>query len=218
VIVGAGDLREPDALEPLLVAACERFGRVDLAVLSAGIWPPEHRLLHEMDPARILEVIDVDLVGTILSARSFVRMLAHVGPRADGRGASVCLIGSTAGRFGEAGHVEYAVSKAGLVGLVRSLKNEIVHVDPRARVNMVEPGWVVTPMAEPELARAGVVERVLATMPLRQLAKPDDIASAVLFFSSPTLARHVSGEILTVAGGMEGRRLWTDDDIDPKTV
>ena len=64
----------------------------------------------------------------------------------------------------------------------------------------------------------GTLPRVLATMPLRQLARPDDIATAALFLASPTLARHVSGEILTVAGGMDGRRLWTDAAIDPDEV
>ena len=130
----------------------------------------------------------------------------------------MCLIGSPAGRFGEAKHLEYAVSKAGLYGLMRSLKNELVAIDPWARVNLVEPGWTVTPMAEAALAAEGAIAKVCATMPLRQLARPSDVAQAVVFLSAPGLARHLSGEVLTVAGGMEGRNLWRPEQIDPAVV
>ncbi|MFO7564112.1 MAG: SDR family oxidoreductase [Enhygromyxa sp.] len=217
-ILGRSDLREPSALDPLFELARERFGRVDVVIANAGIWPPEDKPLHELEPARIREVLDVNLLGTIFTCRSFAAQLAARGPRADGRGASICLIGSTAGRFGEARHLEYAVSKAGLYGLMRSLKNELVELDPWARINLVEPGWTVTPMAEAALERPGTIEKVCATMPLRQLARPEDVARAVLFLSSPALARHLSGEVLTVAGGMEGRRLWTDEQIDAEVV
>lgn len=217
-ILGGADLREPTALDPLFERARERFGRVDVVIANAGIWPAEDQPLHELAPDRIREVLDVNLLGTIYTCRSFAAQLAAHGPRADGRGASICLIGSTAGRFGEAKHLEYAVSKAGLYGILRSLKNELVELDPWARINLVEPGWTVTPMAEAALQRPGVIEKVCATMPLRQLARPEDVARAVVFLSSPGLARHLSGEVLTVAGGMEGRRLWTDEQIDSNVV
>ncbi|MCA9636386.1 MAG: SDR family oxidoreductase [Myxococcales bacterium] len=174
-----GDLRDESTNEDLLRRGRERFGRVDVAVLSAGIWPPEPRPLWELDLPRIREVLDTNLLAVILGARAFLRGLAAAGPRSDGRGASLCLIGSTAGRFGEAGHSEYATSKAALVGLMLSLKNEIVRLDPYGRVNLVEPGWTVTEMARPALAEPGLLPRVLSTMPLRQLARPEDIARAV---------------------------------------
>lgn len=217
-LTGAADLREAGALDPLLEQARERFGRVDVVVANAGIWPPESKALHELEAERIREVVEVNLLGAIYTCQSFVSQLAQHGPRVDGIGASICLIGSTAGRFGEAGHLPYAVSKAGMVGLMRSLKNEVVEVDPWARVNLVEPGWTVTPMAEAALDAPGTIEQVCATMPLRQLARAKDIARAVVFMSSPALARHVSGEVLTVAGGMEGRKLWEAEQIDPELV
>jgi 3-oxoacyl-[acyl-carrier protein] reductase len=217
-IIGTADLREPEGLDPLFERARERFGRVDVVIANAGIWPSEDKPLHELEPERIRDVIDVNLLGAIYTCRSFAAQLAAHGPRADGRGASVCLIGSTAGRFGEAKHLEYAVSKAGLYGLLRSFKNELVELDPWARINLVEPGWTVTPMAEATLDRPGTIEKVCATVPLRQLARPEDVARSVVFMSSPALARHLSGEVLTVAGGMEGRRLWTEAQIDPGVV
>lgn len=217
-LVGTADLREPEGLDELFERARKRFGRVDVVIANAGIWPPEDKPLHELEVDRIRDVINVNLLGAIFTCRSFAAQLAAHGPRADGRGASICLIGSTAGRFGEANHLEYAVSKAGLYGLMRSLKNELVALDPWARVNLVEPGWTVTPMAEAALATEGTVDRVCATMALRQLARPIDVARAVVFLSSPALARHVSGEVISVAGGMEGRRLWEPEQIDPMVV
>ncbi len=210
----AGDLREEGANEALFEAAAQRFARVDVAILNAGIWPPKSRPLQQMEVARIREVIDTNLVGVLLGARAFLRQLEASGPRNDGYGSSIGLVGSTAGRFGEADHSAYSVTKAGLCGLMRSLKNELCRLDPYARINLVEPGWTVTPMARAALDDPELVPRVLATMPLRQLARPEDIARALLFFSSPLLARHISGQVLTVAGGMEGRHLWQRDAID----
>lgn len=201
------DVRDPAALDAAMRAAEARWGRVDACVANAGIWPPEGLPLHEMSEARIREVIEVNLLGAMWTARAFMASLARTGPRADGHGASVIFIGSTAGRFGEFGHAEYAATKAALRGVMLSIKNEITRLDPRARVNLVEPGWTVTPMALETLEREGTTERVTRTMPLRQLAVPADVSRAVLFLSSPA-ARHVSGEALTVAGGMEGRVLW----------
>lgn len=217
-LCGQADLRRRDQAQALLDAAREALGRVDVCIVNAGIWPAEGHPLHELDEARVRDVIDTNLLGAIWTAQAFLRGLAQDGPRDDGRGASICFIGSTAGRFGEAGHAPYAATKAGLRGLVRSLKNEIVHLDPYARVNMVEPGWTVTPMAHAALDAPGAIAHVLATMPVRQVARPEDVAGSVVYLSAPGLARHVSGEIVTVAGGMEGRRLWRPEDIDPAAV
>jgi 3-oxoacyl-[acyl-carrier protein] reductase len=217
-ICAGGDVREPAGAASVVDAAVARYGRADVLVASAGVWPEEPRPLHELSEARVRDVVATNLLGVMWSARAFLAALARSGPRPDGRGASIVLVGSTAGRFGEAGHSEYAVTKSGLRGLAASLKNEIVALDPGGRVNMVEPGWTVTPMARPSLDEPGTIERVLATMPMRQLGRVEDIAAAAVFLASPRMARHISGEILTVAGGMEGRRLWREDQIDREDV
>lgn len=214
----SADVAVPAQVEAAFERAVERFGRVDATIANAGRWPRESLLLHEADEARIRGALDANLLGALWTARAAMAQLARVGARDDGVGACLCFIGSTAGRFGERGHAEYAVSKAGLYGLVRTLKNEIVQIDPHARVNMVEPGWTVTHMVRPELEQEGAIARVVRTMPLRQLARAVDIARAVAFLCSPTLARHVSGEVLTVAGGMEGRVQWEREQIDETAV
>jgi 3-oxoacyl-[acyl-carrier protein] reductase len=113
------------------------------------------------------------------------------------------LVGSTAGRFGEAGHADYAAAKAAIGhGLLLSLKNEMAP----ARVNVVAPGWTVSPMTEASLTDE-LIDRVTATMPLRKVARTEDIARTVAFLLSDRAAGHVTGEVVTVAGGMEGRLL-----------
>jgi len=212
------DVADRDAVFAGFDAARERFGRVDVCVANAGIWPPEDVPFHRMDPERVRATLDVNLLGATWTAQAFLAQLADAGPRPDGHGASLLFTGSTAGRFGERDHADYSVAKAGLYGLVRTLKNEITRLDPYGRVNVVEPGWTVTHMARPALAQDEVVTRVTQTMGLRQLGRAEDIARTMVFLSSPLLARHISGEALTVSGGMEGRLLWDPEDIDPDGV
>lgn len=204
----AVDVRDPAAVDAATRDAEARFGRIDVCVVCAGIWPDESVPLHEMGEERIRNVIETNLLGAMWTSRAFLASLARTGPRADERGASIVFVGSTAGRFGERGHAEYAASKAALRGLALSLKNEIVALDPRGRVNVVEPGWTETPLVSDCLSRHGALERTLATMPLQRLASPTDVARAVLFCASPSMSAHVTGEFMLVAGGMEGRLLW----------
>ncbi len=92
------------------------------------------------------------------------------------------------------------------MGLLLSLKNEIVRIAPSARVNAVAPGWTVSEMTRGKLEPADV-ERVTRTMALKKVAVADDIARAVVVLASDELSGHVTGELVTVAGGMEGRTL-----------
>src|SRR4029077_3421772 len=114
---------------------------------------------------------------------------------------------STAGRFGEANHADYAAAKSAIqVGLLLSLKNEIVRIAPLGRVNAVAPGWTVTEMTRGKLDPDDIA-RVTRTMALQKVAVADDIARAVVVLASDELSGHVTGELVTVAGGMEGRTL-----------
>jgi len=212
------DVSDPAQIEAAMRQAEARFGRVDHCVVNAGIWVPRAERLDAMAPARARATLEVNLFGALWTARAFLQSLVRTGPRAAGEGASLTFIGSTAGRFGERGNVDYAASKAALYGIVRSLKNEIVTIDPGARVNLIEPGWTVTAMARGALTAPDAIPRIARTMALRQLATGADIAHAAVFLASPTAARHVSGEVLTIAGGMEGRLLWEEAEIDAAAI
>jgi 3-oxoacyl-[acyl-carrier protein] reductase len=213
-----GDVTNPADTDAMVHAIGEAWGRLDVCIANAGIWPTEDIPLHDMDEARLRRTIDVNLLGSVWTARAFLRLLAATGPRDDGHGASLLFIGSTAARFGERHHADYAAAKAGLAGLMETLKNEIVDLDPYGRVNRIEPGWTVTHMVRPALEVPGTIRRVVATMPLRQLARARDIAATALWLASPALARHVTGQAVVVAGGMEGRLRWQPDQVDEQAV
>jgi 3-oxoacyl-[acyl-carrier protein] reductase len=212
------DVTDPIAMRTVLQAARERFGRVDVCLANAGVWPGEDRPLVELEEERVRRTLETNLLGSFWTARAFLEGLAEDGPRADGHGAVLLFTGSTAGRFGERGHADYAASKAGLVGLMLSLKNEIVELDPWARVNLIEPGWTVTEMTRARVRDPELVGRVVRTMPLRQLARAEDIARTAVVLASPYAARHTSGQVVTVAGGMEGRVLWEESQVEPEAV
>jgi len=153
------------------------------------------------------ETIDADLTSVFFTCRAFLRHLAQE-PR---ESAALVLVGSTAALFGEEGHADYSAAKAALTyGLTLSLKNEIVRLAPRGRVNCVCPGWTRTAMAEYAMSDPKAVRRAQSTMALRKVATPQDVASAIVFLASDRLAGHLSGTILPVAGGMEGRLLHPD--------
>ncbi len=214
----AVDVRDAAGVERAALELAERFGRIDVCVANAGIWPQGNVGLHALDTERVRETIDVNLLGALWTARAFLKVLADKGPRADGHGAALLFTGSTAGRFGEKYHVDYAASKAALVGVLLSLKNEIVELDPHARVNLVEPGWTVTHMARPVMDVAGAIERVTRTMALRQLARAKDIARTMLWLASPVASSHITGQTVTCAGGMEGRLLWDEGQVDREEI
>ncbi|GAB1522881.1 hypothetical protein RhiTH_006006 [Rhizoctonia solani] len=166
--------------------------------------------LVDMDLAQWKRTLDVNLTGPFLLVREFLRRLRK--PRRkfapDLSKVAVVVIGSTSGEFGEAGHVDYSCSKAALQsGFIRTVKNEIVQIAPAGRINAVSPGWVRTPMAEATMSDPSLVERAIATVPLRKIATTSDIARQVLVLASSTFSGHVTGQNIIVAGGMEGRLL-----------
>jgi len=200
VALGA-DLREEAQADGLLPAAVEALGRLDACVANAGVWPREDVAVADLPLERWRATLDANLTATFLTARAYGR---HV--RATGAG-SLVLVASTAAVFGEAGHADYAAAKAAIAhGLALSLKNEVVRDVPEARVNVVAPGWTATPMTEGRLGEADL-ERITATMALRKVATADDVARAIVVLASPVASGHLTGQVVTVAGGMEGRRL-----------
>lgn len=212
------DVRDRAASFDAAARAVEHFGRLDVCVANAGVWPAADEPFHRMSEARVRDTVDTNLLGAAWTAQAFLHALEETGPRDDGDGAALVFTGSTAGRFGERDHADYALTKAGMYGLVRTLKNELPRLDPYARVNLVEPGWTVTEMAREALEDDEAVARVARTLALRQLARARDIAHAVVFLASPALARHISGEVLTVSGGMEGRLLWDRPEVDVQEI
>jgi 3-oxoacyl-[acyl-carrier protein] reductase len=190
--IGA-DLTREDEVERLFAEA----GRLDVCAAVAGVWPSGDVPVWELPLERWRATFDANLTATFLTARGFLRQL-------DGDGALV-LVGSTAGIFGEAGHADYAAAKSAILGgLLLSLKNEVVRRAPDVRVNAVAPGWTESRMTRGHVS-AEQVARISRTMALRKVAQPEDVAAQVVALASPTISGHVTGQVVTVAGGMEGR-------------
>jgi 3-oxoacyl-[acyl-carrier protein] reductase len=173
-------------------------GRLDACAAVAGVWPQEDAPVWDMSLERWRATLDANLTATFLTARAFLRQLAD-------RPGSLVLVGSTAGLFGEAGHADYAAAKSALLGgLLLSLKNEVVRRHPGVRVNAVAPGWTESPMTRGHVSEEQV-RRISRTMALRKVAQPDDVGTQVVALTSDVLSGHVTGQVVTVAGGMEGR-------------
>jgi len=214
-LVVRGDLRTEIDAARLFIETEDKFGRIDAVVANAGLWPPTSTPVHKMDVEQWNNTVASNMTATFLCAREYFRYLEGARPA----NASMVLIGSTAARFGEEGHADYAASKAGLTyGLTYTLKNEIVRLVPAGRVNAVSPGWTLTRMTEDALRKHENVVPAMQTRAIRRVARPEEIANAVLFLSSDKLASHISGEILTISGGMEGRLLHRREDVDPASV
>jgi 3-oxoacyl-[acyl-carrier protein] reductase len=196
-IVGA-DLTDEKQVDSMFAAA----GPLDVCAAVAGAWPAGDVPVSELPLERWRATLDANLTATFLTARGFLRQLA-------GDGALV-LVGSTAGIVGEAGHADYAAAKSAVIGgLLLSLKNEVVRTHPLARVNAVAPGWTESPMTRGHVSDEQV-RRISRTMALRKVAQPEDVAYQVVVLASPVLSGHVTGQLVTVAGGMEGRVVHDD--------
>jgi 3-oxoacyl-[acyl-carrier protein] reductase len=193
----AADLTKESDAERLF----DEAGQLDVCAAVVGAWPQDDVPVWELPLERWEATLRANLTATFLTARGFLRGVAQSGH------GSLVLIGSTAGLFGEAGHADYAASKSAIVyGLLLSLKNEVVRVAPGARVNAVCPGWTYSPMTRGALDE-GLVRRVTRTMPLRKVAEAEDVARQVVALASDEISGHVTGQVVTVAGGMEGRVL-----------
>jgi len=187
VVVG-GDHADEGTVDRMFAEVVRGLGPLDTFVANAGIWPADEVPLATLPLARWRETLGANLDAVFLTTRAALRVLAP--------GGSVVLVGSTAGQRGEAFHADYAASKGALMALTKSLA---VEVAPARRVNCVAPGWIDTDMS------AGVLTpsyraTIEATIPLRRIATPEDVAGPILFLASAQ-ARHVTGEVLNVNGG-----------------
>jgi 3-oxoacyl-[acyl-carrier protein] reductase len=183
------DVTSESDVQSIVATAESTLGPVDILVNNAGI--TRDGLLVRMSEADWESVVAVNLKGAFLAARAVARGMMKR------RSGSIINVASVVGLRGNAGQANYAASKAGLVGLTKSLAREL---GPRnVRVNAVAPGYIQTEMTEALADEAR--QAILAGTPLAMLGAPRDVAWAVTFLASDA-ARFITGVVLPVDGGL----------------
>ena len=189
VVAISVDVTDSGQIDAMVQAALDEFGRVDVLVNNAGI--ARDRLALRMTLADWENVVATNLTGAFTCARAVLR------PMLKQRSGRIISVGSVVGQMGNAGQVNYAASKAGLVGFSKALAREVA--SRGITVNVVAPGMIDTDMtaALGEAAHSAM----LAAIPLGRLGTADEVAAAVCFLASDESA-YITGHVLAVNGGM----------------
>ncbi len=188
--LGVGmDVSDPRSVEDAFKEINAAFGGVDILVNNAGI--TRDTLFLRMKPEDWQKVLDVNLTGAFLVTKQVVRYMTKK------RWGRIINISSVVGFTGNVGQVNYATTKAGLIGFTKSLAKELA---PRnVLVNAVAPGFIETDMTEN--LKEEIKEEYRKQIPLGRFGKPEEVAKVVLFLASP-MADYITGETIHVNGGM----------------
>ena len=194
------DLTNSTESKELFSKIIKKEGRIDVCISNAGNYPKEFAPIWEIEEERWNHTISTNLSLTYNTAREFLK---HASETKKG---ALILIGSTAGIYGEAGHADYAAAKGAITsGLLKTLKNDAAQIGNEVRVNAVAPGWTVSEKRLEKGLDQKRVDRIISTMSLKKLATPEDVANSIIILASDSLSGHTTGQVVEIAGGMEGR-------------
>jgi 3-oxoacyl-[acyl-carrier protein] reductase len=184
-----GDVANWNDVERMVEVILEKFAKIDILVNNAGI--TRDKLILRMTEEDWDAVLDVNLKGTFHCTKAVVRHMAKQ------RSGKIVNIASVVGEMGNAGQANYSASKAGVIGLTKTIAREFAQRG--ININAIAPGYIETPMTEalPEKAK----EELKKLIPMERLGKPEDVAEAVLFLVSEE-SSYVTGQVLNVNGGI----------------
>jgi 3-oxoacyl-[acyl-carrier protein] reductase len=176
-------------VERMVAAILEKFGKIDILVNNAGI--SRDKLILRMTEEDWDAVLNVNLKGTFNCTKAVVRHMAKQ------RSGKIVSVASVIGETGNVGQVNYSASKAGVIGLTKSIAREFAQRG--INVNAIAPGYIETPMTE--VLPEKVKEELRRLIPLERFGKPEDVAEAILFLVSEE-SNYITGHVLNVNGGM----------------
>jgi len=185
----AGDVSSAVSANELVDAGIQAFGRIDVLVNNAGI--TRDALLLRMKDEDWDDVLNINLKGAFLCTRAAAKVMSKQ------RYGRIINISSVVGEMGNPGQANYCASKAGLLGLTKSVARELARRN--VTVNAITPGFIVTDMTEALSEKTR--EELAAQIPLGRLGSAEDIAHAVIFLASDQ-AGYITGQTLGVNGGM----------------
>lgn len=183
------DVSNADEVSQMFSQVEKEFGRLDILVNNAGI--TKDGLILRMDEEDFDKVIAINLKGAFLCARAAAKMMVKQ------RSGNIINISSVVGIAGNIGQANYAASKAGIIGLTKSLAKELA--SRNIRVNAIAPGFIKTDMTE--VLSDKVKEVMLSSIPLGRFGEADEVANVALFLAS-NLSSYITGQVIVVDGGM----------------
>ncbi|MFN7902522.1 MAG: 3-oxoacyl-[acyl-carrier-protein] reductase [Holosporales bacterium] len=184
-----GDMAKPETADRLVEESLKAFGRLDIIVNNAGV--TKDGLMMRMKDEDWQTVLDINLTGAFRLCRAALK------PMMKARSGRIINISSVVGFMGNAGQSNYVASKAGLIGLTKSLALEVA--SRNITVNAIAPGFIKTPMTD--ALNEQQTAAMLARIPLGVYGEPGDIAAAALYLASPG-GRYVTGQTVHVNGGL----------------
>ncbi|KAL8711922.1 MAG: hypothetical protein Q9225_007028 [Loekoesia sp. 1 TL-2023] len=206
------DITSEEQLTNAFEAARRDFGVVQCCVALASLdlsALPHHESIMDMPVEQWRRTHRVNVEGTFLTAKTWLRQIK--GTSSDTTNVSLIIVGSESGHFGERANADYASGKSAVqLGLVQSLKSDVVRVFPKARVNAVAPGPVNTEQFRWE-CKQNPDQYWLdaqATTALAQPVPPMAVAKSILFLASEAWSGHITGQILNVDCGKQGKVMW----------
>ena len=212
------DITSESRLETAFETIRQQHGLVQVCVALASIdysYLAHHSSLADMPLAQWQDTMRVNVEGTFLTARTWLRQLkAHATPTT--RNLSLIIIGSEAAEIGVTGNADYSSGKAAVqIGLVQSLKKDVVKIHPRARVNAIAPGAVDTPQFRKECEEDPdeLWRAAQATTALREPVTVDAVARSMVFLASENWSGNVTGQVLSVDSGKQGKVHWMPGEV-----
>ncbi len=189
IVLVKGDVSLPETADKLIEAALNMEGRVDVLVNNAGI--TRDNLLARMSADDFDAVISTNLRGAFLLSKKVTKTMMKQ------RYGRIINISSVVGVHGNAGQVNYSASKAGLIGMTKSIAKELASRNVTA--NAIAPGMIATDMTE--VLSDTAKEQINASIPAKRMGTPEDVANAVLFLADEK-SSYITGQVLGVDGGM----------------